>query len=321
MKIATICFTLLAFATSAARSQDADYPSRPIRMIIGFPAGGGVDSLARIMSPRFNELMKQPVVIDNRGGAGGNIGAEITAKAPPDGYTIHMIASSFASNPSLYARAGYDPIKEFAAVTMVATTPYVMEVHASMGSKTLKDFIDSAKAAPGRMNYASGGTGTPSHLGMELFKTMAGVDIVHVPYKGGVPALTDLVAGQVAMYLDPIITAMQFVQMGKTRALAVTTTRRTAALPDVPTASEAGVPGFDVTGWYGIVVPNGTPPQIIGKIQDVTRRVLETPDVRDRLRTLGLDPVSTSLDEFSRFMRSEILKWSKVIKASGARVD
>jgi len=232
-----------------------------------------------------------------------------------------MIASSFASNPSLYARAGYDPIKEFAAVTMVATTPYVMEVHASMGSKTLKDFIDSAKAAPGRMNYASGGTGTPSHLGMELFKTMAGVDIVHVPYKGGVPALTDLVAGQVAMYLDPIITAMQFVQMGKTRALAVTTTRRTAAPPDVPTASEAGVAGFDVTGWYGIVVPHGTPPQIIGKIQDVTRRVLETPDVRDRLRTLGLDPVSTSPDEFSRFMRSEILKWSKVIKASGARVD
>src|SRR6476469_9689805 len=283
--------TLVLAAMLAAVAADASaqtWPSKPIRWIVGFPPGGGADVLSRMLSPKISEALGQQIIIDNRGGAGGNIGAEITAKAPPDGYTIHMIASSFASNPSLYARAGYDPINEFAAVTMVATTPYVMEVHASMGSKTLKDFINSAKAAPGRMNYASGGTGTPSHLGMELFKTMAGVDMVHVPYKGGVPALTDLVAGQVAMYLDPIITAMQFVQMGNTRALAVTTTRRTAALPDVPTASEAGVPGFDVTGWYGIVAPYGTPPQIIGKIQDVTRRVLETPDVRDRLRILGL---------------------------------
>jgi tripartite-type tricarboxylate transporter receptor subunit TctC len=321
MRTSIAVLSILALGADSAFAQDGDYPSRPIRMIIGFPAGGGVDSVARIMSQRFNEVLKQPVVIDNRGGAGGNIAAEMTAKAPADGYTIHMIPSNFASNPSLYARAGYDPVNEFTAVTLVATTPYVMEVNASVGARSLKEFIALAKAAPGRMNYASGGTGTPSHLGMELFKTMAGINVVHVPYKGGVPALTDLVAGQVAMYLDPIITAMQFVQMGKTRALAVTTSRRTAVLPDVPSAAEAGVPGYEVTGWYGIVVPRMTPPRIVKKLHEATRQVIETPDVRERLKALGLDPMWSTTDNFSGFMRSEIVKWAKVINDSGARVD
>ena len=290
-------------------------------MLVGFAAGGGTDSVARVMSQRYFEVLKQSVVIDNRAGAGGNIAAQIAAKANPDGYTIHLIPSSFATNPSLYSNAGYDPVADFAAVTIVATTPYVIEVNNTLPAKTVKDFIAYAKSRPGRLNYASGGTGTPSHLAMELFKTMAGIDLVHVPYKGGGLALTDLIAGHVSIYVDPIITAMQFVQSGKTRALAVTTPRRASVLPDVPTAAEAGLPGYDVTGWYGIVVPKATPKPILDRIQAATRQVLDTPEVKERFKTFGLDPVASSPDEFTRFMRAEIVKWSKVIKDSGAKVD
>ena len=290
-------------------------------MLVGFAAGGGTDSVARVMSQRYFEVLKQSVVIDNRAGAGGNIAAQIAAKANPDGYTIHLIPSSFATNPSLYSNAGYDPVADFAAVTIVATTPYVIEVNNTLPAKTVKDFIAYAKCRPGQLNYASGGTGTPSHLAMELFKTMAGIDLVHVPYKGGGLALTDLIAGHVSIYVDPIITAMQFVQSGKTRALAVTTPRRASVLPDVPTAAEAGLPGYDVTGWYGIVVPKATPKPILDRIQAATRQVLDTPEVKERFKTFGLDPVASSPDEFTRFMRAEIVKWSKVIKDSGAKVD
>lgn len=290
-------------------------------MLVGFAAGGGTDSVARVMSQRYFEVLKQSVVIDNRAGAGGNIAAQIAAKANPDGYTIHLIPSSFATNPSLYSNAGYDPVRDFAAVTLVATTPYVIEVNNTLPAKTVKDFIAYAKSRPGQLNYASGGTGTPSHLAMELFKTMAGIDLVHVPYKGGGLALTDLIAGHVSIYVDPIITAMQFVQSGKTRALAVTTPRRASVLPDVPTAAEAGLPGYDVTGWYGIVVPKATPKPILDRIQAATRQVLDTPEVKERFKTFGLDPVASSPDEFTRFMRAEIVKWSKVIKDSGAKVD
>ncbi len=290
-------------------------------MLVGFAAGGGTDSVARVMSQRYFEVLKQSVVIDNRAGAGGNIAAQIAAKANPDGYTIHLIPSSFATNPSLYSNAGYDPVADFAAVTIVATTPYVIEVNNTLPAKTVKDFIAYAKSRPGQLNYASGGTGTPSHLAMELFKTMAGIDLVHVPYKGGGLALTDLIAGHVSIYVDPIITAMQFVQSGKTRALAVTTPRRASVLPDVPTAAEAGLPGYDVTGWYGIVVPKATPKPILDRIQAATRQVLDTPEVKERFKTFGLDPVASSPDEFTRFMRAEIVKWSKVIKDSGAKVD
>lgn len=290
-------------------------------MLVGFAAGGGTDSVARVMSQRYFEVLKQSVVIDNRAGAGGNIAAQIAAKANPDGYTIHLIPSSFATNPSLYSNAGYDPVADFAAVTIVATTPYVIEVNNTLPAKTVKDFIAYAKSRPGQLNYASGGTGTPSHLAMELFKTMAGIDLVHVPYKGGGLALTDLIAGHVSIYVDPIITAMQFVQSGKTRALAVTTPRRASVLPDVPTAAEAGLPGYDVTGWYGIVVPKATPKPILDRIQAATRQVLDTPEVKERFKAFGLDPVASSPDEFTRFMRAEIVKWSKVIKDSGAKVD
>ena len=290
-------------------------------MLVGFAAGGGTDSVARVMSQRYFEVLKQSVVIDNRAGAGGNIAAQIAAKANPDGYTIHLIPSSFATNPSLYSNAGYDPVADFAAVTIVATTPYVIEVNNTLPAKTVKDFIAYAKSRPGQLNSASGGTGTPSHLAMELFKTMAGIDLVHVPYKGGGLALTDLIAGHVSIYVDPIITAMQFVQSGKTRALAVTTPRRASVLPDVPTAAEAGLPGYDVTGWYGIVVPKATPKPILDRIQAATRQVLDTPEVKERFKTFGLDPVASSPDEFTRFMRAEIVKWSKVIKDSGAKVD
>ena len=306
---------------SPAHGQGTDYPNRPIRMLVGFTAGGGTDSVARVMSQRFSEVLGQSVVIDNRAGAGGNIAAQIAAKSSADGYTMHLVPSSFATNPSLYSNAGYDPVRDFITVTTVATTPYVIEVNNALPAKTVREFIAYAKSKPGQLNYASGGTGTPSHLAMELFKTMAGIDLVHVPYKGGGLALTDLIAGHVAIYVDPIILAMQFVQSGKTRALAVTTPRRAEVLPNVPTAAEAGLPGYDVTGWYGIVVPATTPKPVVDKIQTATRRVLDTPEVRERFKTFGLDPAASTPDEFSRFMRAEIVKWSKVIKDSGAKVD
>ena len=321
MKSIRVIASLALLVCNSAVGQITEYPNRPIRMLVGFAAGGGTDSVARVMSQRFSEALKQSVVIDNRAGAGGNIAAQIAAKASPDGYTMHLVPSSFATNPSLYSNAGYDPVREFVVVTIVATTPYVIEVNNTFPAKTVKDFIAFAKSRPGQLNYASGGTGTPSHLAMELFKTMAGIDLVHIPYKGGGLALTDLIAGHVSIYVDPIITAMQFVQSGKTRALAVTTPRRADVLPGVPTAAEAGLPGYDVTGWYGIVVPKSTPESILKKIHAATKQVLDSSDVKERFKTLGLDPVASTPEEFTRFMRAEITKWSKVIRDSGAKVD
>jgi tripartite-type tricarboxylate transporter receptor subunit TctC len=310
-----------ALAVYGGVSFAQDYPTRPVRLLVGFTAGGGTDSVARIFGTKLAENLGQSVVIDNRAGAGGNIAAVVTARAAPDGYTLHIVPSSFATNPSLYSSAGYDPVKEFAPVTFIASSAYVLETHPKLPARTVKEFVALARAKPGQFNYASGGTGTPSHLGIELLKSMTGMDIVHVPYKGGGLALADLIGGQVSLYLDPLVLAMPYVQSGRTRALAVSSATRVSVLPDVPTIAESGVPGFEMLGWYAIVAPAGTPRRIVDILHGHIARTLQSPDVRSRFLALGIDPVGQGPEELARFMRAEIDKWTKVIRASGAKVD
>ena len=307
---------LLCVAASAA-----DFPTKPVRLLVGFAAGGGTDSVARVFGKQLGDALGQPVLIENRPGAGGNVAAQQTARAPADGYTLHIVASSFATNPSLYANAGYDPLRDFAPVNLVASTPYVLEVGPASPARSLREFLALAREQPGRLSYASGGTGTPSHLGMELLKSMAGLDLLHVPYKGGGQALTDLVSGQVSVYLDPIVLSAPFVKSGKTRALAVTSLKRSPVLPEVPTVAEAGLPGYEITGWYAVLAPASTPPAVVDTLDAQIRKVLQTAEMKERFLALGLDPIGGGPAELRRFMQAEIAKWDKVIRATGAKVD
>ena len=307
---------LLCVAASAA-----DFPTKPVRLLVGFAAGGGTDSVARVFGKQLGDALGQPVLIENRPGAGGNVAAQQTARAPAEGYTLHIVASSFATNPSLYANAGYDPLRDFAPVNLVASTPYVLEVGPASPARSLREFLALAREQPGRLSYASGGTGTPSHLGMELLKSMAGLDLLHVPYKGGGQALTDLVSGQVSVYLDPIVLSAPFVKSGKTRALAVTSLKRSPVLPEVPTVAEAGLPGYEITGWYAVLAPASTPPAVVDTLDAQIRKVLQTAEMKERFLALGLDPIGSGPAELRRFMQAEIAKWDKVIRATGAKVD
>jgi len=299
----------------------ADYPNKSIRMLVGFAAGGGTDTVARVFGQRLSESLGQTVVIDNRAGVGGNLAAQMTARAPADGYTIHIVASSFATNPSLYTAPGYDPVRDFAPVSLVASTPYVLEVAPAFPGKTVKDFIALAKAQPGKFSYASGGTGSPSHLGVELMKSMAGIDLLHVPYKGGGQALTDLIGGQVTVYLDPIILSVPYLKAGRTRALAVTSSRRSPVLPDVPTVAESGLPGYEIIGWYAVFAPAATPPAVVNVLNTHVKKVLQSSEIKERFLGMGLEPIGAGPDELRRFMQTEIVKWDKVVKTSGAKVD
>ncbi len=314
-------FTLAAALALGAPALAQEYPSKPVRMLVGFAAGGGTDSVARVFGQKLSEALGQPVLIENRPGAGGNLAAQMTARAPADGYTIHIVASSFATNPSLYRNAGYDPLKDFEPVSWVANTPYILEVTPSLPAKTVAELVALAKAEPGKLSYASGGTGAPSHLGVELLKSMAGIDLLHVPYKGGGQALTDLMGGQVQVYLDPIVLAAQNVQSGRTRALAVTSSTRSPVMPDVPTVSESGIPGYEIIGWYAVFAPAGTPRPIIDKLNAKIGEVLAAPEIRSRFLTMGLEPVGKGPEALTAFMQTEIAKWRQVIERSGATVD
>ncbi|MGE0798555.1 MAG: Bug family tripartite tricarboxylate transporter substrate binding protein [Lautropia sp.] len=311
----------LLAASLASHVGAADYPTRPIRLLVGYAAGGGTDSVARIFGQRLSEVIGQPIVIENRPGAGGNLAAQLTAQAPADGYTIHIVASSFATNPSLYSNAGYDPVNGFAPVSLVASTPYVLEVTPSLAARSVKELIEMARAEPGKLTYASGGTGTPSHLGVELIKSMAGIDLLHVPYKGGGQALTDLMGGQVHAYLDPIVLAAPNVKSGRTRALAVTSLKRSPVMPDVPTVAESGLPGYEITGWYAIFAPVGTPADVVDILNRNIAKALESAEIRKRFLDMGLEPIGAGPEPLRQFMQTEITKWNKVIKASGAKVD
>ncbi len=311
-----ICFLLIANSVTAQ-----PYPSKSIRFIVPFAPGGTNDIVARMVGVKLTEAWGQPVVIDNRGGAGGVIGADLAAKSVPDGYTLLMANVNFATNPGLVRNLPYDTEKDFAAVSLLATSPSVLVVHPSIPVRSVKEMIAFAKAKPGQLSYSSSGAGTTGHMAMELLKQMAAIDMVAVHYKGGGPALIDLIAGRVSPGFATILSAAPHIEGGRLRALAVSTPKRSSALPDLPTVAEAGVPGYEFTGWWGVVVPARTPHAVISKLNGELVKILAQPDVRERLVREGADPASTTPEAFTAYMRSEVAKWSKVIKTANIKAE
>ena len=311
---------LLAFVTTCAAAQ-TNYPARPIRFVVPYPPGGFTDILARMIGQKLTDSWSQPVVVENKSGGGSTIGTDLVAKAAPDGYTILMVAPDLAINPSLYAKLPYATATDFAPISLVAWGPIVLVAHPSLPAASLAEFIALAKSSARPLNYASGGNGTAGHLGMELFKTTAGINLVHVPYKGIAPASIDLLSGQVSVMFLQMALARPQVLSGKLRALAVAGHQRSQALPDVPTVAEAGLAGFEVNPWFGIVAPAGTPSEVVAKLSAEIGRIMRLPEVKERLSTLGGEPAANTPEEFSAFVKAELVKWATVVKASGARVD
>ncbi len=312
---------ILVLWCACALAQNEAYPSKPIRFILPFPPGGGTDILGRIIAERMAADLGQPVVIENRGGAGGNVGAESAAHSPPDGYTIVLVAPSLAISPSLYAKLNYDPVKDFAPVSLVGSVPNVMVINPQVPARNLAEFIALAKSKPGGMNFGSGGPGTSNHLAGELFNIEAGVKLVHVPYKGVNLAMNDVVGGQVQMVVIGIPAALPFIQSGRLRALAVVAPKRLAQLPDVPTAAQAGLPDYDVTTWYGVLAPAGTPKPIIARLNAELDRVMHAPDLQARFAATGTEPRTTTPEEFGAFIRQEMDRWGKVVRQAGLKAD
>ena len=312
----------LAFLGTAAIANAADYPERPVTIVVGFPPGGASDIMARIVADKLGSLLGQPFVVDNRPGAGGNIAGEIVAHAGPDGYTLLLGNNAIlATNASLYAKIGFDPVNDFAPISLIGTQANVLVVNLNVPAHSLAELIARAKANPGKLNFASSGFGLAAHLAGELFKSQAHIDIVHVPYKGSAPALEDVIAGDDQIMFATASGVMGFLANGQVRALAVTTLKRTAILPDVPTMDEAGLPGFEATTWHGLVAPAGTPKDIVGTLQRAIVEALKDPGVAQKLAALGIDSVGDTPDEFAAYISSEIPKWAAIIKASGAKLE
>jgi tripartite-type tricarboxylate transporter receptor subunit TctC len=311
----------LALLTLPLWAHAQAYPTRPIKMLVPFPAGGTVDFFARVVAPKLTDALGQPVQVENRSGAGGNIAAEAVAKAPPDGYTLLMGSEIVAINISLYKQLGYDPLKDLAPVTLVGTVPNILIANLAVPATTVKELIALAKKPGTKLSYASTGHGTSSQLSSELFKSMAGVDILHVPYKGGAPAIADVIGGQVNIMFLNMPTGIGQVRAGKVRILGVTSAKRVAQLPDVPTIEEAGLKGFETAAWSGVYVPMGTPRDIITRLNTEIVKILKMPSVREQLAGQGAEPVGDTPEEFAQFTRSEIAKWAQVVKASGAKVE
>jgi tripartite-type tricarboxylate transporter receptor subunit TctC len=317
---AAVATVLTLAAPVAVRAQD--YPTKPIRMVVPFTPAGTTDILARIVAHQLSEAWGQQVIVDNRPGAAGNLGSDLVAKSTPDGYTVLMATvSSHGINPSLYNKMPYDAVKDFQPVSLVALVPNLLVVNPNVPVKSVQDLIKLAKDKPGKLNVASSGNGTSIHLSAELFKTMTGVDMVHVPYKGSAPAVTDLIGGQVDLMFDNMPSSIEHVRGGKLRAIAVTTAKRSPALPDLPTIAEAGVPGYEATSWFGVMAPAGTPKPIVDKMSAEIAKSLRKPDVKAKLAEQGAEAVGSTPDEFSTFVKAEIDKWAKVVKASGASAD
>ena len=313
---------LLLCCLGALPSYAQTYPARAVRMIVPFPPGGPNDILARVVSQKMSESLGQQIIVDNRGGAGGIIGTEAGAKAAPDGYTLLLSGTAALSiNPSLHAKLPYDPVKDFAPISLLATAPSILIVHPTLPVKTVKEFVALAKKRPGQLNYASAGVGTPPHLAGELFKSMAGIDITHVPYKGGGPALTDLLAGQVELYFSGISSAIPLIREGRVKAIAVTSAKRSSVMPDMPTIAESGLPGYEVGNWYAILGPAGLPRDIVSRINTEIVKALKSQDTHKRVLELGADPVGSSPEQLASYMKAEIAKWAKVIKAAGIKAE
>jgi len=317
----SLAATLAISTPHAAAAADA-YPARPIRFVVAFPPGGGTDIIARSIAQKLAERLAQQVVVDNRPGAGGNIGTDIVAKSAPDGYTLLMgSAGPLAINASLFDKMPFDPIRDLAPVTLAASTPNVLVVHPSLKAATVNELIALAKARPGEINFASSGHGTPAHLAGELFNSMAGVKLVHVPYKGAAPALADLLGGQVQLMFSTMPPALPHVKDGKLRALAVTSSKRSRAMPELPTVDEVALPGFEANTWHGVVVPAGTPAAIVARLNREIVAILHLPEVVERLSGQGAEALGSTPEEFAAYIRSESVKWAKVVRDSGAKAE
>ena len=318
MKLRRVFVGLVTAVAFVGAAHDAPaqswYPARPVRMIIPFPPGGGTDLVARTLAQKLTETWGQPVIVDNRAGANGIIGTDLGAKSKPDGHTLLVVIATHAINPSLYRKLPYDTAADFAAVTLMAQYPFILTIHPSLPAKTVRELIALAKARPGQLSYASSGNGSGPHLGFELFKIMAKVDFVHVPYKGSGPANVDLISGQVQAMFNNFIAAIPHIKTGKLRVLAVTSAKRSQVMLELPTLAESGFPGFDVTGWYALLAPSGTPQAIVAKVQADVAGALRVPAVHTRLSSEGAEPVGSTPDEFEKFLAAEIRKWTKVIK-------
>ena len=321
-RIARFALAALACACAAVPAAAQQYPVRPIRMVIGFPPGGGTDIVGRIVAQRLSEALGQQVLPDNRGGASGQIATEIVAKAPADGYTVLMAhISALSILPSLVPRLPYDPVKDFAPVSLAAISPNLLVVHPSLPVKSARDLIALAKARPGQLQFSSVGSGSIQHIAGEMFKLQAKVHMLHVPYKGAGQSIIDLVAGQVHMDFGTIPPALPHVKSGRLRAVAVTSEKRFSLLPEIPTIAEGGLPGFDMSTWWGLVAPGGVPKEVVARLHGETAKLLRDKDVKDRLANVGADPVGNSPDEFGAFIRAERTKYAKVVKDAQIKLD
>jgi tripartite-type tricarboxylate transporter receptor subunit TctC len=323
MTIARILLLAAACVVPATVTAQSDYPSRPLRIIVGFPPGQATDVIARMIGERLSASFGQPVVIDNKPGQGGSIGAAAAAKAPADGYTMLISATApLATNPNLYKNLPYDPSKDFAPVTLVANLPFVLVANPNLPASNIRELIALAKARPGQLTFASSGSGSTSHLSMEMLKAATGIDIRHVPYKGSPQAFTDVMGGQVDLVFDTAVYALPQVRAGRVKMLAVASARRSALLPDLPTVAEQGVPGYESGAWLGAVFPVGTPAPVVARMYAELNRIMNAPEMRERLSSLGGEPLSSaSPEEFGRHISSEMRKWGKAVADSGARIE
>ena len=308
-------------AISAALAADAPYPAKVVRMILPFPPGGPTDILGRVVGQKLTENLGQPVVIDNRPGAGGNVGTDYASKQAPDGYTIVLVSPALAISPSLYKKLGYDPVKDLTMVSLVAQIPNVLLVHPSVPARTLKDFVQLARGNPDTLNFGSGGVGTGQHLAGEMLNVLTKIKLVHVPYKGSNQAMMGMIGGQIEMVVIGIPSAVQQVQAGRVRALAVLAGERSPMLPNVPTSKEAGFAGFEVLSWYGIAAPAGTPREIVARLSGELNKIMKSADGRERLTAAGFDPAFSTPEYFSEFLQSEIMRYAKVVKAAGIQPE
>jgi tripartite-type tricarboxylate transporter receptor subunit TctC len=312
---------LVAFIALGNTHAQTVYPNRPVRLVVPFAPGGTNDILGRLVADKFSEKLGQPFIADNRGGANTMLGSEIVARATPDGHTLLIVSASIAVNPSLVRKLPYDTERDFAPIGLVAGGPYLMVIHPAVPAKSVSEFIAWAKAQQGRVNYASTGTGGPPHLAAELLKITAGIDMQHIPYKGGGAVLPDLIAGRVSMFFGSIATLKQHVDSGRLRAVGMSTTQRAAAMPDVPTFLESGLTGYEVNGWYGLLTTAKTPRAIVERLSSTLRKILTDADTRAQFLKNGLDPTPASADEFSNLLRAEIVKWAKVVKAANIKPE
>jgi tripartite-type tricarboxylate transporter receptor subunit TctC len=321
MKIKPALLTALALAAVGEVHAQA-YPTRPVRIIVAFPPGGGTDIVARIISPRLTEMWGQQVIVENRAGASGVIGTEAAARSAPDGHTLFMATmGNVTVNQHLYPKMPVDPLRDLAPLSQVVAVHFVMVAHPSLPARNVKELIALARSKPGQINYSSSGPGGAPHLGMELFKSLAKVNLVHIPYKGSGPSFADLIGGQVSLTSDSLVQALPYIRAERLRALGVLGAKRSPLLPDVPTIAESGVPGYELTNWFGLLVPAGTARQLITRINGAVVKVLQQPDVRERLVAMGADVVGNSPEEFGTFMQAESTKWAKVVKDANIRAE